>query len=121
MKIALLGLLEEVFELSVTITKHVLNLFNKDFMMLGITLFFATPAKLLHLLVPSEYDSSKQFTNTKSSFYAKSDWLYVPKWYLDHILHVLGENSEWLLHFSTSAYSDILDMPALMKIHLKSY
>ena len=40
-----------------------------------------------------------------------------------HILYVLSENSEWLLHFSTSGYSqsDIIDMPALMKIHLKSY
>ena len=37
-----------------------------------------------------------------------------------HILYVLSENSEWLLYFSTSAYSDILDTPALMKIHLKS-
>jgi len=38
-----------------------------------------------------------------------------------HILQVLSENSEWILYFSTSAYSDILDMPALLKIHLKSY
>ena len=85
-KIALLGLLEKVFELLVTMTKHVLNLFNNDFVMLWITLFFATPAKLLHLLVPSEYDSRKPFTNTKSSFnfYAKSDWFYVPRWYLSY-------------------------------------
>ena len=83
-KIALLGLLEKVFELLVTMTKHVRNLFNNDFVMLWITLFFATPAKLLHLLVPSEYDSRKPFTNTKSSFYAKSDWFYVPRWYLSY-------------------------------------
>ena len=62
--LSLLGLLEKVFELLVTMTKHVLNLFNNDFVMLWITLFFATPAKLLHLLVPSEYDSRKPFTNT---------------------------------------------------------
>ena len=89
MKIALLGLLEKVFELLVTMTKHVLNLFNNDFMMLWITLFFATPAKLLHLLVPSEYDWRKPFTNTKSSFYAKSDWLYVPRWYLSYPVCVM--------------------------------
>ena len=83
-KIALLRLLEKVFELLVTVTKHILNLVNNDFMMLWITLFFATPAKLLHLLVPSEYDWRKPFTNTKSSFYAKSDWLYVPRWYLSY-------------------------------------
>ena len=33
-KIALLGLLEKVFELLVTMTKHVRNLFNNDFVML---------------------------------------------------------------------------------------
>ena len=82
--LSLLGLLEKVFELLVTMTKHVRNLFNNDFVMLWITLFFATPAKLLHLLVPSEYDSRKPFTNTKSSFYAKSDWFYVPRWYLSY-------------------------------------
>ena len=58
-------------------------------MMLWIPPFFATPAKLLHLLVPSEYDSRKHFTCTKSSFYAKSDWLCVPRWYLSYPVCVM--------------------------------